>query len=247
MFLFLFVFVFFWGVFFWPSKGGAAKLLTRWHFTKLIGCVSKCLLSSRRGASLTFSCPLYLTIGQPAFKPLLDLFRDKCTRQISDSSAARCELCVLFAAGYLCDAVCLSEFLHSAASVAWYKQGRGEQWHWTKTGSLQLFQPKQRAKRCFMFIDGREHFKHGVLVTEFYTYRLMIQTDWVLYAPAASDCLQGLCPICHDYSSTLLSHSHLQIWICVSVSVSSSRTCHVTQFASGFKVIDWLFEIAFFY
>lgn len=45
----------------------------------------------------------------------------------------------------------------------------------------------------------------------------MIQTDCVLYAPAASDCLQGSCPICHDYSSTPLPLSLADMDLCFSV------------------------------
>lgn len=71
----------------------------------------------------------------------------------------------------------------------------------------------------------------------------MIQIDCILCVLAAADCSQGLFSICHDYSSTL-PFKCLQIWICVSVSVSSSGTKCVTQFASGFKMIDWLFEFA---
>lgn len=69
----------------------------------------------------------------------------------------------------------------------------------------------------------------------------MIQSDCILYVLAATDCSQALFPIYCDYSSTLPLKC-LQIWICVSVCVSSSGAQCVTQFASGFTMIDWLFE-----
>lgn len=62
-------------------------------------------------------------------------------------------------------------------------------------------------------------------------------SDCILYALAATDCSQDLFPIYHDYSPALLLEC-LQIWICFSVSVSSSGSQRVTQFASGFAMID---------
>lgn len=58
-------------------------------------------------------------------------------------------------------------------------------------------------------------------------------------------------PIVHEarFQSAMITHPLFplkcsQIWICVSVSVSSSGTQCVTQFASGSAMIDWLFEFA---
>lgn len=64
-----------------------------------------------------------------------------------------------------------------------------------------------------------------------------MQTDCILYALAATSCSPDLFPICRDYSSTLLLKC-LQIWICFSVSVSSSGSQCVTKFALGFTAID---------
>lgn len=61
-------------------------------------------------------------------------------------------------------------------------------------------------------------------------------TDCIWSVLAATDCSHDLFPIFYDYSSTLPLKC-LQIWICISVSVSSSGTVRAALFASGFTMI----------